>query len=555
MGWARTWLRKPVFGWALLFWTTVLLLLGRAVHLDRPYALFDDAFISFRYAVNLSEGSGLVFNPGERVEGYTNFLWTVLLAVFHRLGADITVAAQFLALLYAVGSIALLFLFGRRTFWDGKRGMLLAAMPALLFAAMGSQARYVLSGMETLQFTFLVTLSAYLFLFSDRTLLVGVAFALSAMTRPEGLMYFALALGTWLVAPQWAGRERPSMKDVLWFVAAFLLLYGGYYVWRYSYYGYPLPNTFYAKASALNWLRLERGSQILWQMLSRWSLWPILAMSAIGLLPVRKDGPWLFLAAMVVVTCLYFVLVGGDFIVWFGPRFLMPVLPLLLLLCAEGLRQISAFGLVPRRGRYVVQILLLVCLLVNALWFSWPTHYYAKRVFLSLFREEGPITVEHPLGEFSVQMEGWAEMGRWIAENSLPEATIAVDAAGLIPFYSRRYALDMFGLNDLHIAHLPMPVSEQSVVAHEKFDPSYILGREPDYIFTSFLDEQGNALSAGLPSVGQEFTEQYELVAIVKTRNGPPSDGRWIITTGTYSSELYEQGYRAGLFQRKGPSS
>ena len=40
----------------------------------------DDALISFRYAVNLVEGRGLVFNPGERVEGYTNFLWTIVLA-------------------------------------------------------------------------------------------------------------------------------------------------------------------------------------------------------------------------------------------------------------------------------------------------------------------------------------------------------------------------------------------------------------------------------------------------------------------------------------------
>ena len=42
--------------------------------------LTDDAFISFRYARNLLEGHGLVFNPGERVEGYTNFLWVLELA-------------------------------------------------------------------------------------------------------------------------------------------------------------------------------------------------------------------------------------------------------------------------------------------------------------------------------------------------------------------------------------------------------------------------------------------------------------------------------------------
>ena len=48
---------------------------------------YDDVFISLRYAENLAAGRGLVFNPGERVEGYSNFAWTVLLAVPAWLGA------------------------------------------------------------------------------------------------------------------------------------------------------------------------------------------------------------------------------------------------------------------------------------------------------------------------------------------------------------------------------------------------------------------------------------------------------------------------------------
>jgi hypothetical protein len=60
--------------WPVLLATAVLV----------PHALLfdfvsDDAYISFRYARNLAEHGQLVFNLGERVEGYTNFLWTVLL--------------------------------------------------------------------------------------------------------------------------------------------------------------------------------------------------------------------------------------------------------------------------------------------------------------------------------------------------------------------------------------------------------------------------------------------------------------------------------------------
>ena len=55
--------------WLLLAWLA-----------EAAWFLTDDAFISFRYARNLLEGNGLVFNPGERVEGYSNFLWVLELA-------------------------------------------------------------------------------------------------------------------------------------------------------------------------------------------------------------------------------------------------------------------------------------------------------------------------------------------------------------------------------------------------------------------------------------------------------------------------------------------
>ena len=50
--------------------------------------VMDDAYISFRYARNLVEHSQLVFNLGERVEGYTNFLWTLLAALPHLFDAS-----------------------------------------------------------------------------------------------------------------------------------------------------------------------------------------------------------------------------------------------------------------------------------------------------------------------------------------------------------------------------------------------------------------------------------------------------------------------------------
>jgi len=73
----------------------------------------DDAFISFRYARNLVEGHGLVFNLGERVEGYTNLLWTLWIAVGLRLGVGAEPWSGVFGLLSYGGSLALLGVPGR----------------------------------------------------------------------------------------------------------------------------------------------------------------------------------------------------------------------------------------------------------------------------------------------------------------------------------------------------------------------------------------------------------------------------------------------------------
>ena len=70
---------RPYFLPSLFFLCLVLLLLGHAFYFNY---ISDDAFITFRYADNFIRGKGLVYNAGERVEGYTNFLWLILLSLF-----------------------------------------------------------------------------------------------------------------------------------------------------------------------------------------------------------------------------------------------------------------------------------------------------------------------------------------------------------------------------------------------------------------------------------------------------------------------------------------
>lgn len=93
---------SPLALLSLLPWLVLLAWLSSVA-----WFLTDDAFISFRYTRNLLEGHGLVFNPGERVEGYTNFLWILeLAAIWGLFGIRPEHAAPWLSVAYTVATIA-----------------------------------------------------------------------------------------------------------------------------------------------------------------------------------------------------------------------------------------------------------------------------------------------------------------------------------------------------------------------------------------------------------------------------------------------------------------
>ena len=242
---------------ALLAWTSWL-----------AWFMTDDAFITFRYVRNLLEGHGLVFNPGERVEGYSNFLWALELAAIWKLfGLPPEAVAQWLSVGYTVGVLAVLAWWVRRDAGlAGHRG--LAGWMALGLVC-GSATFAVWTsggGLETRQFTFfLVAAMVGLMLHGgSRRALVAVSLCLAgaALTRPEGALMAACCFG-WFgaqrlvacrsvrLAPDGAGGRGLAgwldWRDVVCLTAPFVLLAGAHLAFRLAYYGEWLPNTYYAK--------------------------------------------------------------------------------------------------------------------------------------------------------------------------------------------------------------------------------------------------------------------------------------------------------------------
>src|SRR5262249_45456113 len=159
----------------------------------------DDSFISFRYARNWAEGRGLIFNPGERVEGYTDFSFVAFEALCFRLGLDPDAWTRLVN-----AAMAVLLVFGlARLAARGPRPRRRLPVSALLLVPLPAFAYWATSNMETMLFTALLS-SAVLLGFRESASGAGrgavCVFVLLALTRPEGVLCFALCTAVFVLA-------------------------------------------------------------------------------------------------------------------------------------------------------------------------------------------------------------------------------------------------------------------------------------------------------------------------------------------------------------------
>jgi arabinofuranosyltransferase len=443
----------------------------------------DDAYISFRYAQNFVAGHGLVFNAGERVEGYTNFLWTIILAIFMQLGFEPSPVAIGLGALFSLATLWLVYRFLSLT---ALRDSPVPIIAVLSLAVDGSFALWAVSGMETSMFAFLVlaALTSYLWEWENEKpgFLSGVLLALAAMTRPDGVLVLGVVVIHQALARLVVQRKLLTSADVAR-MGAFLGLYLPYFLWRYYYYGFLLPNTFYAKVTVRNSeAQHRRGLRHLGAFVNVHLGWLLPLLILVPLLK-RKFSFWLtILLALVVVHVSYVVYVGGD---WSVGRFFVPVLPAVYILAATGLaeayKSLQSWIEKATKSSRVLPVLQGVALSVLAV------ALVALFSFSSLNGEHKLFILRFQAAEAT---HARVTMGKWLRDHVPMDTFIAVDAAGQIPYCSGLRTLDMFGVNDVHTAHLKIETMGQGVPGHEKFDFDYIMWRQPDLIIAAapFLD-------------------------------------------------------------------
>jgi hypothetical protein len=329
-------------------------------------------------------------------------------------------------------------------------------------------------------------------------LLAGGMCALVVMTRPDGALV-PMAGGLLLLAqtliPARRARAWPALQGL---VGGFLLLYGPYFVWRWSYYGYLLPNTFYAKTGATA-AQVRRGLAYTWdfvQSLGLRSLIVLLGLSIAGLARALwpagwreqagqageeeeagtdANGPAPLLWLFVLLTCLYTTLIGGDHFPL--GRFFVPMVPPLVLLVTHGVMQAWALrGLlekhsgVARRVSFAPPAAALLALLL-----------FVSVNVSPLPRQDSRDPGGRIWGETQVVLKN-REAGWWFYFNTPPDTVIATGIAGALPYYAERPVIDTLGLNNTHIAHLEVETIGQGIAGAEKTDVGYVLAQEPDYI-------------------------------------------------------------------------
>ena len=225
-------------GAALIFLPWFVLLGWMA---EVSWFLLDDAFFSFRYVRNLLEGHGLVFNRGERVEGYSNFLWVMELALLWGVfGLRPEHAAPWLSVAFTVGTIAAML-------WWVARLPALQHRALVAWLALGlvcSSATFAVwtsaGGLETRQFTFFIVLAVVclsLYRESRHALLaVSLSLAAAALTRPEGPL-FAVCCFAWYAVQRRVdtGQWGRGWREAACLAVPVVVLVAGHYLFRYSY--------------------------------------------------------------------------------------------------------------------------------------------------------------------------------------------------------------------------------------------------------------------------------------------------------------------------------
>lgn len=447
--------------------------------LDPPGTGIDDANIFFRYARNLAEGHGLVWNPGgERVEGFSSPAWVLLLAPAFPLGVPIETWGRALA---ALALAAGLTAWSRRLLDDAGPGsraagaLVLAAAVAWIAANPALLTWGIATGMDTgLWIAAVLGAAAAVTRWApsgDGTRSAVALLALLPCVRVEGIAVAAALLvsGLWLTSDGVARYLRRAGPLALAALASFALLT----LARLAWFGVPLPNTFYAKVELDPAERLDLTARYFGRtahdhplLLVILAVAAVVAVAGVRRLAGRTGRGDAATGAALVHLCgpaLVFAAAGADHFP--GSRFLLPFWP-------AALSMLLALPL-PRRARPALRSAL--ALFLAGLVYAGNVASWSLLDALPLLRNE-----------FRLAAEG-RNAGLWLNRlfpDPAARPLVAIGQAGGLPYTFAGTSFDVWGLNDTEVAHDPTP--RQGPPGHSAFSRDVFFRRNPELLVTGY---------------------------------------------------------------------
>ena len=409
----------------------------------------EDAFIYYRYAWHWAHGRGLVFNPGDPVEGFSSPLWMGALALLAWAGLDLPMTAPALGIVCGGATLVAAWWLG------GTIGLSRSGRPTSL-AALAVSSPFIVwsrSGLETPFYSLAIVVTVAAYLAAEYPLredvrawrwIGALTLIVVCLGRPEGLLLAAVILGDRLLdGRDWRGALHYGLPAAA--------VYGAFLVWRSHTFHSLVPNT----TVKLYTLLVGRASSQALEYVVYLGLLPLaLPLLALWYRPrlARAERRRLgVLLSAVLLSFVFHFLAGGDYRQGF--RFLVPTLPLVLVAIWYAFEVLGR----QRGGRSGVlsSPLARVCLLVLVL--AGPAAFliqspprildWRQRVFLS-WRDP-----------FSESGHWGVQVARWVGEHVPPNRVVAFGQMGRVPYFAARHGhdirfIDTLGLVDREVSRI-----------------------------------------------------------------------------------------------------
>ncbi len=407
---------------------------------------YDDPFISYRYATNISRGLGFVYNPGEQILSTTTPLFTIILALGGLLTTDLHILAT------AIGVISLavggLFIFDLAKTWKtpivGWTGLLLYPTFPLVVSTLGSETPLYLA----------LCLGTFALYARNHYLTAGVIGTLAALTRPDGILVLLILVIDYLI------RQRKSIPWKTVLVSSGILIV--WVLFASFYFGSPIPMTLFSKQQQGLMAISESFSRGLLTILSSYTSWPYFVeviLSLVGLIyAVSKRRIWLIILIWPGVYFIAYSLLGVTRYFWYYA----PLIPGFVIAVGLGLTTISdylKYVIREKKSQLNLQVLI-------------------PAIFLIVFFAAQGRSLWQMSQYNDPRLGIYRAVGEWLRDNTLPDEMVGSLEVGIIGYYAQRPMVDFAGLIQPVVAeqfNRNSTYENAALWAIENLSPQYIV--------------------------------------------------------------------------------